>query len=815
VKHEEVKVKRIVLVLSIVICAALVWTPLAQAQVVQTPLDPAGIPKFVNNLPMLKFEPDKKGNWKGDIPVALGNAPITISICEFKAQVLPEGTIDTVTGAAVPTETWVWGYQIGEVCQPFPKHSYIGPVVVAERGTPTQMTFINQLGDTWGSNVLAYTQNTDQTMHWADPLGTEWNQCAKNLSMYGGAPNATCAQNYAGPIGAAIHLHGGEIPPNLDGGPDSWFTGDGLYRGHGFYTREVSAVPTNPPSAEFALGSLVRYDNNSDPDIDAWRYFRNDGTWTEIPDSEVDRVTYVYPNTQEAANIWFHDHILGFTRLNVYAGIAGAYVITDPAHTNPDLGPVTDLVPLVIQDRMFDTNGQLYMSGPGGNTTPEHPYWVAEFIGDVAVVNGAAWPNMIVEPKRYRFLFLNGSNSVGYNLDLATPAGVAGPPLWVIGTDGGFLDTPAIAHEPGFNPQGPAGSIVGDKLVLLPGERYEVIIDFTNYAGQILEMQNDAWNPYPFGDAPPITQIMQFEVKGKAKSPGVKFDPAAPGASPRVGDAIVDLTPLADVPNLGQPESDVVYRQLTLNEVASMIDTPLEALLNNTKWDGQQVDERTYPHTIDPRDNEDFVQSGDYMVPTYYSERPDEGSMEVWDIINITADAHPIHLHLVQFQILERIPFDDLGYLDHYEASFPGGQYLPGYGPPKDYRIPNLAGAIGGNPDPLQPDWAIAESARGPRRGPAAHEVGWKDTATMYPGEVTRIAVRFAPTDIPSAETDMAKLGYPFDPDDGHGYVWHCHILDHEDSEMMRPTEVLTNLEFQACDPATGAGRCFIQGEDY
>jgi len=191
------------------------------AQVVHTPLDPAGIPKFVKNLPMRTFEPDKNGNWKGDMQAILGDSPITLSICKFKAKVLPEGTFDTVTGAPVPTEIWVWGYRIGDVCQQFPKHSYIGLVVAAERGAPTQMTFINQLGNSWNSNVLAYTQNTDQTMHCADPLNAEFNQCAQSLSKNGGTPVGECANNYVGPIAAAVHLHGGEIPLNLDGGPNS------------------------------------------------------------------------------------------------------------------------------------------------------------------------------------------------------------------------------------------------------------------------------------------------------------------------------------------------------------------------------------------------------------------------------------------------------------------------------------------------------------------------------------------------------------------------------------------------------------------
>lgn len=763
--------------------------PAAAQTAAQTPIDPALISKFVNELPLLG---------PTGLPLVDGTVPSMLSICEFQTQVLP------------PPHgmTWVWGYQIGDTCNPNPGHSFIGPVVVAQRGVPTNLTFINQLGDSWNSNVKAYTLNTDQTMHWADPLNAEFNQCSQELStmIYGGVPQGECAMNYQGPIPAAVHLHGGEIPPNLDGGPDSWFTGDGQYRGHGYYTRTANKKP-KLPNPDFPAGSLIYNSTNG-------RYYKSNGDKWDKKVPNIDRATYVYPNTQEAANIWFHDHVLGFTRLNVYAGIAGAYVITDPANVNPALHDPSELVPLVIQDRMFDTNGELFLSDLGGNTTAEHPFWVAEFIGDVAVVNGKAWPTLKVEPKKYRFLFLNGSNSVGYNLQVATPGsvdtvtgefiyGTKGPDMWVIGTDGGFLDAPATAFNPGYNPQdGAVTDIIGDKLVVLPGERYEVVIDFSAYVpGTTFEMQNDAWNPYPFGDAPPITQIMQFEVVASAAeaTAGLKatsFEPTE--MSPRVH-PIVDLKPLM--------ASADVHRQLTLNEVESSISgNPLEALLNNTKWDGHQVIENGSPHTVTTRG--DFTQSGDYSVPTFYSERPAEGSMEVWDIINITADAHPIHLHLVQFQVIERIPFDETQFGFAYDAAF-GAQgfpgYMPGYGPPNNYNEINSAGAVGGNPDPFQ--FPIAESARGPQRGPEPHEIGWKDTAVMYPGEVTRLAVRWAPTDIPADPANTAPLGFPFDPDDGHGYVWHCHILDHEDNEMMRPTEVLTNPDF--------ASRTFIQGIDY
>ena len=757
-KKREVVMKRIAPVLAIVVCLGLAWAPPASAQTPQTVMDPESIPKFVNQLPLLG---------PTGLPVVDGTVPSMLSICEFQAQVLPPGM----------PKTWVWGYQIGDTCDPDPGHSYIGPVVVAQRGTPTNLTFINQLGYTWDSKVLAFTQNTDVTMHWADPLNSEQSLCSHRLSQGYLAPSGECANNYSGPIAAAVHLHGGEIPPNLDGGPDSWFTGDGQFRGHGYYTREATKKP-KLPNPDFPAGSLILNTTNG-------RYYKSLGDKWDKQVPNIDRATYVYPNTQEAANIWFHDHVLGMTRLNVYAGIAGAYVIQDPDETNPALGPVTNLVPIVIQDRFFDTNGQLYFSD--GGTTPEHPFWVPEFIGDVAVVNGAAWPSMTVEPKKYRFLFLNGSNSIGYDLFMVEPnvAGPqSGPDMWVIGTDGGYLDTPEKAFD----------QAAGAKLVLLPGERYEVIMDFSAFAGKTLEMRNSAWNPYPFGDAAPIEQIMQFKVSSTATSTpdDVTFDPET--MSPR-------NTPIVPLGGL----TPGLKRQLTLNEVESKLShTPLEALLNNTKWDGMQIIEDGPPNSIVARG--DFLQSGDYSVPTFYSELPVEGSFETWEIINITADAHPIHLHLVQFQILERRPFDEECYNYIYNASFPATNYQPGYGPPNDYNIPNDDGAVGGNPAPsLCP---IDMSARGGLRGPEAHEQGWKDTAVMYPGEVTKIAVRFAPTDIAATEIEPANLIYPFNPDDGHGYVWHCHILDHEDNEMMRPTEVLV-------DPAFNGARGFVRGIDY
>jgi spore coat protein A len=202
----------------------------------------------------------------------------------------------------------------------------------------------------------------------------------------------------------------------------------------------------------------------------------------------------------------------------------------------------------------------------------------------------------------------------------------------------------------------------------------------------------------------------------------------------------------------------------------------------------------------------------------YISELPKEGETEIWEIVNITADAHPIHLHLVQFQLLNRQNFDVAKYIAAYDASFPGGGYdhmtgqpypagvyIPAFGPPLNYNTGN-PNALGGNPD-INALNARKKSLylQGVPTPPLPQENGWKDTVVMYPGQVTRILVRWAPTDIPAA-TAPSAANFPFDPNGGHGFVWHCHIVDHEDNEMMRPDEVVPNA---------GAPRTYVQGADY
>jgi len=611
-------------------------TGLASVQVPQTPLDSSTLTKYLDPLPVPSVI-EGFGIGKGGRPVSLPK-PLTITMSEFAQQVLPS---DFAAGPLAGLTT-VWGYN----------NSYPGPTVVARRGVPLQVRYLNNLMNPSLQKLLT----VDQTLHWADPL----------LQMGSFQP-------YAGPVPTVTHLHGGEVESASDGGPDAWFTpGFGL-RGPGW----VSPV-------------------------------------------------YNYPNGQEATSMFYHDHTLGATRLNLYAGLAGFYFITDPANEPRGLPSGKYEIGLAIQDRMFDTNGQLMFPDAGVNPAI-HPFWTPEFFGDTIVVNGKVWPRVDVEQRRYRFHVLNGSNARFYNLSLEN-----GATFYQVGTDGGLLDRPVALTS----------------LLVAPGERADIIIDFGGLAvGTKILLKNDANAPFPNGDPvdPNTTaQIVQFNVVSLVGADTT----VDPGTLP-------NLRPFNPIVRLEQGlTAQTPVRRLTLNENMGP-NGPIEVLLNNSSWSA--------PAT----------------------ELPRVGSTEVWEITNMTADSHPIHLHLVQYQILNRQGYDDVAYMGVYNAAFPGGVYIPKAGPPP-----------GGNPDvtPFLSPGLIA---------PDANELGWKDTIRMNPREVTRVLVRYAPQDAPLFGKRAARPGrnlFPFTPYlpkgsidplsgflTGPGYVWHCHIVDHEDNEMMRP----------------------------
>jgi spore coat protein A len=588
----------------------------------------------------------------------------------------------------------------------------------------------------------------DQTLHWANPRGnTSLQAClGVDCTLPANADNP-CCKPYLGPVPVTVHLHGAETPSAYDGHPDTWWT----------------------PGLQQTGPSFV--DNN-----------------------------YTYTNTMQPTTLWYHDHALGMTRINIYSGLAGFYFIrgtgdTGDPHKGLRLPAGEQELEMLIADRMFDTNGQLIfpdgspvhndefpfgLNGPPPNPSI-HPFWNPEFFGDVIAVNGKAWPKMTVKPMRYRFRILNASNARFYNLKLAATrsgqppengqpghGGNPEPVFWVIGTDGGLLDKPVKTSE----------------LLIAPSERYDVIIDFSKLSGHNIEVTNDANGPFPGGDpVDPDTngKVMRFEV-GHDHVADISFDPAARNARLRGPDNNM-LPPIVRfVDGQGGLANGVELtkkRQLVLVEVEGP-DGPNEVLLNNTKWSGRI-------HGTDGP-----VPGSEPVGVVNITELPVVGSTELWEIVNLTDDAHPIHIHLGQFQLMNRQAIDADGYFTAYDSAFGAGGFDPAAGPPNLYTDLNDDGALGGNP-------AIGPYLKGPVLPPKAQEFGWKDVWTMLPGTVTRIVVRIAPQEpavnavapgqnlfafdptAPLGSTDT--FGYPGGP----GYIWHCHILDHEDNEMMRP----------------------------
>ena len=366
---------------------------------------------------------------------------------------------------------------------------------------------------------------------------------------------------------------------------------------------------------------------------------------------------------------------------------------------------------------------------------------------------------------------INGSNARTYEMLLDGSDGRAAPAMWQIGTDGGYLDHPVRI----------------ERLLLMPGERADLIIDFAGFAGRTLTLRNVARAPYPNGEPPDertVGRILQFRVQDGAVRDS-SFNPATGGA--------LRSTPLVRLVNhaKGTLAAGVTVRKirlLTLNEVLSADGMPLKLLLNNTDWDGK---------SSSGSGRADFTRVSHKGMDEYLSEVSNEGDTELWEIVNLTADAHPIHTHLTQVQLMNRQEFDLDEYQRVYEAAFAGGNFEPASGPPLHYTTGNRR-AVGGNPD-------IGPYLKGPVKPPRPNEAGWKDTVVTYPREVMRMVVRFAPT---SKAVDAPDLWYPFSPEDeeGRSYVWHCHIIDHEDNEMMRPVIVRAK---------PGAVRSFVKGRDY
>jgi FtsP/CotA-like multicopper oxidase with cupredoxin domain len=695
----------------------------------QTPLPSANIPKYVTALRTFAGQ-------------RVTSTSITTRMQEFQQLVLPP----SLYPSGFRNGTWLWGYQVDSRPASWP-----GFTVEAMRGAPTNITYVNNLPFAANRSHLEPLLTVDQTLHWADPLN---------------AGNSFKA--YTGPVPGVVHLHGAEVLSAFDGVPEAWFTPDGRHgRGYNTFT---------PTAANAAV--------------------------------------YHYPNTQPSTALWFHDHTLGITRVNVLSGLAAFYLVRDQFDTgqtnNPLRLPAGDFeIEVMIQDRLFDTNGQLRFPD-GANTAADlngpptnpkaHPFWIPEFFGNAMTVNGNTWPFLNVEPRRYRFRFLNACNARFLRMNLTEQSNVptatppSAVPFWQIGTDGGLLDRPVELNDPA-NPS-------ALKLFLAPSERADVIIDFSGLAGHRLILTNDGIFPFPSGGPPDPNldgQILRIRVVDPLSSQDNTFNPAN-GGSLRGG-----ANQPAPIVRLANPATGTVAPGVTVAKKRQMVifeqDTfagvtdpnsagPLEDLLNNSKWKGLHDGTSTpIPGSVPDQQGQGIWQT----------ELPRIGATELWELMDTTPDSHPIHIHLIQFQVLSRQSVDVTNYMNTWASGFPGGTFagqnpdgslgevtyapgtiIPGYGPPGDYNTPNADGAVGGNP-------AFAPFLNGPVQPPDANEAGWKDTFKILPGMVNRVLVRWAPTEVPVNAVRPGQNLFQFDPTVGPSYVWHCHILDHEDSEMMRP----------------------------
>ena len=389
-------------------------------------------------------------------------------------------------------------------------------------------------------------------------------------------------------VRAVVHVHGARVPPEADGYPESWYVGG-------------------------------------------------------------KSATYRYPNRQEATTLWYHDHAMGIERLNVYAGLFGSFLVRDEIEASLHLPQGEFEIPLMISDRLFTADGQLYYPNSG---VPESP-WVSEVYGDVILMNGKISPYLEVEPRPYRFRLVNASNARFYYIALSDDS-----PLQQIGSDQGLLPHPVSKQN----------------IVMGPAERADVVIDFGKLAGKTVLLKSQA------------LELMQIRVAPRTKTPVTLPTRGVPAA----------LRPVKRIAR----SAAVKTRTLTLNTYIDPKTHMMMMLLNGTYWH-QPI-----------------------------TEKPVLGSTEIWEFVNPTDDMHPIHLHLVRFQVLNRQAFDVDEYMASGKVRFSGLEL-----PPND------------------------------------NEHGWKDTVQCDSGLITRIIVPFE--------------GYP------GRYVWHCHVLEHAANEMMRPYEVV------------------------
>ena len=604
-------------------------------------LDPLGIPKYVTALPRLGVMPSTGVTSYNGAPVDT----YVIASRQFTQQMLPSG---------YPSTT-VWGYGSPSVSGTFHAPAL---TIEAKYDGPVRVTWANQLVDSSG-NYLPHLFTVDPTLHWANPPG----------GVSGRDTHTTFASTpppYTGPVPLVTHLHGAHVTEESDGYPEAW----------------TLPAAGNIPAGYAAVGSF--YDQYK-----AEAAARYGVAWQ--PGTSI----YQYPNDQRATAMWYHDHTLGMTRVNVQSGLAGFYLLRGgpgdlPAGVLPS-GPQE--IAMMLQDRSFNKDGSLFFpgsrtffgdttaGGPWIPTTDTPPYWNPEYFANTVLVNGAVWPVWNVARRRYRLRVLNASNARTYLLKVVTnpladrPASAA-LPIWQLGADGGFLPIPAQL----------------DEAIIAPAERADLILDFTNVpAGTELYLINEGPDePYHGGVPNTDFTAADYYTTGQVMKI-VVADSVAAITDSTVPPGQLSLPAIAP---LGRPAQAF---SVSLNEIDSTFygGAPIYGTLGTLNADGTP-NSRFWDDPVDVQ--------------------PVAGNVVEFDLVNFTVDGHPIHIHQTQFQVISRTGSD------------------------------------------------------GTVRPPEPWETGTKDTVLAFPGETTKLRAYF---DIPGR------------------YVYHCHIIDHEDNEMMRPFDVL------------------------
>jgi spore coat protein A, manganese oxidase len=602
-----------------------------------------------------------------------------IAVRQFAQQILPAG---------FPATT-VWGYG--------PAAAQNGPAIFnapsltieAKYQRPVRVKWINQLMDANG-RYLPHLLPVDQTLHWANPPGgmaarDRRPACDSTPGMYGG------------PVPLVTHVHGAVgVGDESDGYAEAWYLPDATNIPED-YAREGTWYDF------FARKALGKFGETWGPGY----------------------ATCQYPNGGRAAADWYHDHTLGMTRLNVYAGPAGFFIIRGgPGDTVIDArsgrpavlpGPAPALgdtpgtryyeIPIAVQDRSFNTDGSLFypdtrafFDGVVGDYIPDgefSPIWQPEFFGNTIMVNGNTWPLQAVEQRRYRLRLLNGCQSRFLILDFNRIPGVE---VWQIGNEGGFLSAPVNLTEHH-----------GNRLLLGLAERADVIVDFTQVPAGDHILANVGPDE-PFGGGAPGDDFEAADPASTGQVLAFRVGPSR-GSDPSTPPRFLVLPALEALPTPAVTRKLALIEKMAVGRDAANgdVEGPVEALLGN----------------VDPNGLAQAAGWGDGIT-----ENPALGATELWEMYNTTGDAHPMHVHEVKFEVVGRQALD---------------------------MDPESDGPI----VPLTPV--------GPVLPPEPWETGYKDTVIAYPGQVTRIKATF---------------------EQAGQYTWHCHIVEHEDNEMMRPYRI-------------------------